>query len=78
MGVFLYWVLQLCSSRVFSGGNPACQQPGLPNHVLVILSMTDVPELLWYALFLVASLLLVVGPGAFSSVLAPSSDARSP
>ena len=30
------------------------------------------------ALLLVASLLLVVRPGAPSSVLAPSSDARSP
>ena len=31
-----------------------------------------------YLLFLIACLLLVVRPGAPSSVLAPSSDARSP
>ena len=58
-----------CSLRSF-GPQPLCFVPGEPSRCFEMNSEGQEP--------LVASLLLVVRPGAPNSVLAPSSDARSP
>ena len=49
--------------------------PGAPSSVLLLVAMPGAPSSF---LFVVVRMLLVVMPGALSSVLAPSSDARSP